>query len=351
MTARLVVCMGSGGVGKTTTAAALALAVARHGEKVCVVTIDPAKRLADALGVRGELSNEPSLVASFGGGELWAMMLDARQTFVDVIASTTSSPEQAERIHSNALFSSIARQLGGTQEYMAAEKLFQLHRDERFDVVIVDTPPSREALNFLGAPNSLVRFLDHRVYRTFLAPARGGLKIVSAALTPIFKAVTRLVGADVISDVIAFFAAFEGLDQGFRDRAESINAVLRDRATNYIVVTSPEAEPLREATFLIGELTRQHITISAFICNALTPDFGTPTAAELSESPRHAAIHHLLADRRSHEIARLDSLRGTLRAEVQVATVDLQPHDIASLDELTNIARSLEGIVMHGARE
>ena len=129
-----------------------------------------------------------------------------------------------------------------------------------------------------------MRFLDHRVYRTFLAPARGGLKIVSAALTPIFKAITRLVGAEVISDVIAFFAAFEGLDQGFRDRAESINAVLRDRATNYIVVTSPEAEPMREATFLIGELTRQHISISALICNALTPDFGTPTAPN-SQSP------------------------------------------------------------------
>jgi anion-transporting ArsA/GET3 family ATPase len=186
--AQLLVCMGSGGVGKTTTAAALALRAAQEGRKVCVVTIDPAKRLADALGVRGELSNEPSLVSNFGDGELWAMMLDARQTFVDLIALTSTSAEQAERIHNNALFSSIARQLGGTQEYMAAEKLFQLHRDDRFDLVIVDTPPSREALNFLGAPNTLVRFLDHRVYRTFLAPARGGLKIVSAALTPIFKA-------------------------------------------------------------------------------------------------------------------------------------------------------------------
>jgi anion-transporting ArsA/GET3 family ATPase len=347
--AQLLVCMGSGGVGKTTTAAALALRAAHEGRKVCVVTIDPAKRLADALGVRGELSNEPSLVSNFGDGELWAMMLDARQTFVDLIASTSTSAEQAERIHNNALFSSIARQLGGTQEYMAAEKLFQLHRDDRFDLVIVDTPPSREALNFLGAPNTLVRFLDHRVYRTFLAPARGGLKIVSAALTPIFKAVTRLVGADVITDVIGFFAAFEGLDQGFRDRAESINAVLRDRSTTYVVVTSPEAEPMREATFIIGELKRQNISLSAVICNAMTPDFGVATTNDYIASPRHAAVHQQLSERRSREVTRLDSLRETVGGDVKVATVDLMAHDVTSLDGLSTIASALEGIAERSA--
>ena len=351
MTGRLIVCMGSGGVGKTTTAAALAVSAAQKSERVCVVTIDPAKRLADALGVRGALSNEPTMVSSFGRGELWAMMLDARQTFVDLIAATTTSAEQAERIHGNALFSSITRQLGGTQEYMAAEKLFQLHQDDRFDLVIVDTPPSREALNFLGAPNTLVRFLDHRVYRTFLAPARGGLKIVSAALTPVFKAVTRLVGADVISDVIGFFAAFEGLDQGFRDRAESINAVLRDRATKYVVVTSPESEPMREAAFLVSELARQRIDIDALICNAMTPEFGSATPDELAAAPRHAALHQRLTDRRSSERARLDGLRNIVGADVKIAEIDLQAHDITSLDELSTIAQSLAGIVGQGARE
>ena len=343
--------MGSGGVGKTTTAAALALRAAQSGRKVCVVTIDPAKRLADALGVRGGLTNQPSLVTSVGGGELWAMMLDAHQTFVELVTSTSATTEQAERIRNNSLFTSVARQLGGTQEYMAAEKLFQLHRDERFDLVIVDTPPSREALNFLGAPNTLVRFLDHRIYRTFLAPARGGLKIVSAALTPVFKAVTRLVGADVISDVIGFFAAFEGLDQGFRDRAEAISRVLRDPATTYVVVTSPEAEPIREATFLCGELRRHGIGARSVICNAMTPDFGTPGADDATKCPRHANVHQLLADRREREVARLDGFRSVLAGDVTVTTVDLMEHDVTSLEGLSSIASRLGGIADDGHRE
>ena len=339
--ARLVVCMGSGGVGKTTMSAALAVAHARSGKRVCVVTIDPAKRLADALGVRGELTNEPTHVGTFGSGELWAMMLDAQRTFDELITSTSTSQEQAERIRNNALFASIARQLGGTQEYMAAEKLYQLDRDERFDVVVVDTPPSREALNFLGAPNTLVRFLDHRVYRTFLAPARGGLKIVSAALTPIFKAVTRLVGADVITDVTGFFAAFEGLDQGFRDRAQKVNALLRDPRTRYVVVTSPESEPIREARYIIDELASERVGVHAIVCNQMTPRRGDVSESETTVAPRHAAIHQTLVRKRHDEEQRLDKLRSTLTPGTIVAMVDLLGRDVSSLDALDVLAASL----------
>ena len=339
--ARLIVCMGSGGVGKTTMSAALAVAHARSGKRVCVVTIDPAKRLADALGVRGELTNEPTHVGTFGSGELWAMMLDAQRTFDELITSTSTSEEQAERIRDNALFASIARQLGGTQEYMAAEKLYQLDRDERFDVVVVDTPPSREALNFLGAPNTLVRFLDHRVYRTFLAPARGGLKIVSAALTPIFKAVTRLVGADVITDVTGFFAAFEGLDQGFRDRAQKVNALLRDPRTRYVVVTSPESEPIREARYIIDELASERVGVHAIVCNQMTPRRGDVSESEMTVAPRHAAIHQTLVRKRHDEEQRLDKLRSTLTPGTIVAMVDLLGRDVSSLDALDVLAASL----------
>ena len=339
--ARLIVCMGSGGVGKTTMSAALAVAHARSGKRVCVVTIDPAKRLADALGVRGELTNEPTHVGTFGLGELWAMMLDAQRTFDELITSTSTSQEQAERIRNNALFASIARQLGGTQEYMAAEKLYQLDRDERFDVVVVDTPPSREALNFLGAPNTLVKFLDHRVYRTFLAPARGGLKIVSAALTPIFKAVTRLVGADVITDVTGFFAAFEGLDQGFRDRAEKVNALLRDPRTRYVVVTSPESEPIREARYIIDELASERVGVHAIVCNQMTPRRGDVSESEMTVAPRHAAIHQTLVRKRHDEEQRLDELRSTLTPGTIVAMVDLLGRDVSSLDALDVLAASL----------
>ena len=339
--ARLIVCMGSGGVGKTTMSAALAVAHAKSGKRVCVVTIDPAKRLADALGVRGELTNEPTHVGTFGSGELWAMMLDAQRTFDELITSTSTSQEQAERIRNNALFASIARQLGGTQEYMAAEKLYQLDHDERFDVVVVDTPPSREALNFLGAPNTLVRFLDHRVYRTFLAPARGGLKIVSAALTPIFKAVTRLVGADVITDVTGFFAAFEGLDQGFRDRAQKVNALLRDPRTRYVVVTSPESEPIREARYIIDELASERVGVHAIVCNQMTPRRGDVSESELTVAPRHATIHQTLVRKRHDEEQRLDKLRSTLTPGTIVAMVDLLGRDVSSLDALDDLSASL----------
>lgn len=339
--ARLIVCMGSGGVGKTTMSAALAVAHAKSGKRVCVVTIDPAKRLADALGVRGELTNEPTHVGTFGSGELWAMMLDAQRTFDELITSTSTSQEQAERIRNNALFESIARQLGGTQEYMAAEKLYQLDRDERFDVVVVDTPPSREALNFLGAPNTLVRFLDHRVYRTFLAPARGGLRIVSAALTPIFKAVTRLVGADVITDVTGFFAAFEGLDQGFRDRAQKVNTLLRDTRTRYVVVTSPESEPIREARYIIDELASERVGVHAIVCNQMTPRRGDVSESEITAAPRHAAIHQTLVRKRHDEEQRLDELRSTLTPGTIVAIVDLLGRDVSSLDALDDLSASL----------
>ncbi len=339
--ARLIVCMGSGGVGKTTMSAALAVAHAKSGKRVCVVTIDPAKRLADALGVRGELTNEPTHVGTFGSGELWAMMLDAQRTFDEIITSTSTSEEQAERIRNNALFASIARQLGGTQEYMAAEKLYQLDRDERFEVVVVDTPPSREALNFLGAPNTLVRFLDHRVYRTFLAPARGGLKIVSAALTPIFKAVTRLVGADVITDITGFFAAFEGLDEGFRDRAQKVNALLRDPRTRYVVVTSPESEPIREARFIIDELASERVGVHAIVCNQMTPRRGDVSDSDLASAPRHAAVHRKLVRKRHDEEQRLDELRSTLTTGTIVAVVDLLNRDVSSLDALDDLAASL----------
>ena len=161
---RILVCCGSGGVGKTTTAAVLALEAARAGRRAVVVTIDPAKRLADALGLEG-LTGTPSRIEGDWPGELWALMLDTKSTFDDLVVENASSPEQGERILTNRFYRNISGALSGTQEYMAMEKLYELNQRTEFDLVVVDTPPTRNALDFIDAPRRLTRFLDHRLFR------------------------------------------------------------------------------------------------------------------------------------------------------------------------------------------
>src|SRR6478735_8922967 len=224
--ASVVVCCGSGGVGKTTVAAAIAVEAARRGRRVVVVTIDPARRLADALGLPEGLAATPQRIALDGApaatGELWAMMLDTAAAFDDVVRRYATSAEQAERIVANPFFQNIAGSLSGTQEYMASETLYLLHHDDRFDLVVVDTPPTRHALDFLEAPGVLARFLDHRLFKMMMLPAKRGMGIVNAATQPIMRAIGRVVGSDVLADAVAFFQAFGGMEGGFRRRAEEV---------------------------------------------------------------------------------------------------------------------------------
>jgi anion-transporting ArsA/GET3 family ATPase len=228
--AEVIVCCGSGGVGKTTTAAVIGLEAARGGRRAVVVTIDPARRLADALGLADGLAPEPQRIrlddVSDGSGELWAMMLDTAAAFDALVRRTAASERQAQRILENPFYRNISGALSGTQEYMAAETLHQLHGDERFDIVVVDTPPSRNALDFLEAPGVLARFLDHRVFRLLMLPARRGMSIVSAATQPLLRAIGRVVGSDVLADAVAFFQAFAGMETGFRQRAEDVIRLL-----------------------------------------------------------------------------------------------------------------------------
>ena len=185
---RIVVCTGSGGVGKTTTAAGLALHAARVGRKACVVTIDPAKRLADALGLEG-LTNTPAKIEGPWPGELWAMMLDTKSTFDALVTRNAASPEKAEAILANRFYRNISGALSGTQEYMAMEKLYELYESGGFDLIVVDTPPTRNALDFLDAPRRLTRFLDHRLYRMVTAPTRGLVKAVNMATQAFLRTV------------------------------------------------------------------------------------------------------------------------------------------------------------------
>lgn len=282
--ASVIVCCGSGGVGKTTVAAALGMEAAKRGRRVVVVTIDPARRLADALGLAGGLGSAPTRldVEADGGapqsGELWAMMLDTAAAFDDVVRRYAADDEQAERIITNAFFRNMATSLSGTQEYMAAETLYLLHHDERFDLVVVDTPPTRNALDFLDAPGVLARFLDHKLFRLMMLPARRGMQVVSVATQPLLRAIGRVVGSDVLADAVAFFQSFAGMETGFRERAEDVIALLRSDVTRFVIVASPQRETVDEAAWFDAQLDAKGITGVAGVANRVQPAFGDGTA-------------------------------------------------------------------------
>lgn len=344
---RIIVCCGSGGVGKTTTAAALAVQAADSGRKVVLITIDPAKRLADALGLSG-LTNDPAEIETSGQGQLWAMMLDARATFDSVIRQQARNEDQIRRILDNPFYNNIASRLSGSQEYMAAEKLYELFNDSRFDLVVVDTPPTREALDFLDAPQKLMSFLDHRVYRWLVAPARGGLKVLNLAAQPILRTLGRVIGADVLTDAVSFFQAFEGIENGFRQRAEAVQTLLRSPVTKYVVVSTPRQDAVSEAIYFTNQLDEAGIQVTGIILNRLQPTFGKATSAdalvlarqaEESGDRKNAALHHNVAHLRQLAEAELEAIAPLLRHTKQAVVARLfqrseDVHDLATIADL-----------------
>lgn len=357
--ASVVVCCGSGGVGKTTTAAAIALGAARRGRRAVVVTIDPAKRLADAFGLAGGLGNAPSPIDLSGldaPGELWAMMLDTRTTFDELVARYSSDEAQAQRILGNRFYGNISGALSGTQEYMAAEKLYELHNDERFDVVVVDTPPTRNALDFLQAPATLTRFLDHRLYRWLTAPARGGMKVLNVAAQPVLRTIGKVVGADVLADAIAFFQAFEGMEAGFRARAAEVMRLLESDDTSYVVVASPRHDTVDEATYFVRRLAETSLSVTAVVVNRVHPRFGpidTDEAlrrADLARSDGDAALAlswenlALLSQQADAE----DTTLGPLTTAVGDAVTARVPLRSSDVHDLVGIAAIAEDLDRHG---
>ena len=269
----IIVCCGSGGVGKTTTAAVVAIEGARLGRKTVVVTIDPAKRLADALGLQG-LTDTPSRIDGDWPGELWATMLDTKSTFDTLVMKHASDPEQGRRILANRFYRNISGALSGTQEYMAMEKLYELHEEDDFDLVVVDTPPTRHALDFLDAPRRLSRFLDHRLFRLLIAPGRGLAKAVNVAAQTFLRTVSRVVGGEVVEDAVAFFQAFEGMEEGFRQRAGRVNELLAAPGTAFVLVASPRRDTVDEAHFFADRLGEGGISVQGLIVNRVHPAFG-----------------------------------------------------------------------------
>lgn len=284
----IIVCCGSGGVGKTTTSAALALRAAERGRKVVVLTIDPARRLAQAMGIE-QLDNTPRPVAGVrpkrgrSGGSLDAMMLDMKRTFDEVVESQ-ASPEKARQILDNPFYVALSSSFAGTQEYMAMEKLGQLHRqaqaDGTYDLIVVDTPPSRSALDFLDAPERLSSFLDGRFIRLLLAPAKGPARLMTAGLSVVTNALTKVLGAQVLRDMQTFVAAFDTLFGGFRQRADQTFALLQADGTAFVVVAAPEPDALREAAYFVDRLTDDAMPLAGLVVNRVTPDTRTTLSAE-----------------------------------------------------------------------
>jgi anion-transporting ArsA/GET3 family ATPase len=271
----VIICCGSGGVGKTTVSATFALAAARAGRRSCVVTVDPARRLADSLGVQS-LPNTPTEVPGDWPGHLHALMLDTKGTFDDLIHRYSRTPDQAQGIMANRLYQNLAGALSGTQEYMAMEKLYELVDSGDFDVVVVDTPPTRNALDLLDAPRRLTRFLENRLFRALLLPTRISLKAVGVATQALLRTISKVAGAEIVQDAVGFFQAFEGMEEGFRTRAGAVRELLADPTTAYVLVTSARPDAITEATFFAEKLGERDVIPAALIVNRIQPRFGTP---------------------------------------------------------------------------
>jgi len=356
---RIVLCCGSGGVGKTTTSAALAVRAAEAGRRAVVLTIDPARRLAQSLGL-GELDNTPRPVLGLdatGGGRLDAMMLDMKRTFDEVVVAH-STPSQAAAILANPFYEALSTSFSGTQEYMAMEKLGQLHAaaeaDGRWDLIVVDTPPARSALDFLDAPEHLSMLLDGRFLRLLLAPARGPFRFMSAGLHLVSSAMTKVLGSQILADVRTFVTAFEALFGGFRQRAENTHALLSSAATTFVVVATAERDALREAAYFVDRLGEEQMPLSGLVVNrvqhsrlpvsaeralALAEDLtalGPAAAVEAEALRRHAARIRVVA-REDLLLGRFAAARPTV-AQTRVASL---PTDVSDLPSLRRVGALL----------
>lgn len=278
--AHILVTTGAGGVGKTTSAAAIGLAAAGLGRRTLVLTIDPARRLAQAMGLDG-LDDTPSQVPlddahSSGDGELWAMMLDMQTTFDRLIQRHAGSPAEAEAITSNRIYQQLSSTLSGTQEYMAMERLHELHEEGRFDLLVIDTPPTRSALDFLDAPRRMTSFLEGRLLKLLLKPGvsagRGIGRVVGAGATAFMRVAGRVTGMELLQDLADFFRDFEGMYDGFKQRAEEVLVLLRDPGSRFVVVTSADPPPLREARYFLERLEQEGLHAAGVVVNRVHPE-------------------------------------------------------------------------------
>ena len=348
---RVCICAGSGGVGKTTTSAAIAMGMAARGLKVVVVTIDPARRLATSLGLE-DLGNEPRRVEPerFAEhdlemkGELWAMMLDAKRTFDELIDRLAPDAATREEILSNRIYQELSSAVAGSQEFTAIAKLYELDREGGFDLIVLDTPPSRNALDFLDAPDRLTDFFEGRALKVFLRPTGLGMKIVGRGTGVVFGVLKRVTGIDLLQDLSVFFRALGGLVDGFRERAKQVKRLLGDPRTTFLLVTSPEREPVDEAIFFWSKLREAKMPFGGLVVNrvhhdalgeastedvlaALDGELDPKLAAKAAENLRD---YHVLAVRDRDSVARLAEQLNS-PATIEVPHLDDDVHDVEGL--------------------
>jgi len=352
----ICICAGSGGVGKTTTSAAIAAGMAARGLRVCVLTIDPAKRLADSLGLR-ELGNEatqvdPELFEQHGvemKGELWAMMLDAKATFDELVARQAPDEESRDRVLNNRIYQQISNALAGSQEYMAMEKLFELHTEGRFDLLVLDTPPTRNALDFLEAPRRLTQFIEGRSLRVFMKPTGLAAKVAGRGASVALSVFKRIVGFDLLADLAEFFNAFSGMVDGFQARAKRVNSLLADPHTCFLVVCGPQGEPINEAVYFHRKLVEAKMPFGGVIVNKVhypaerlrgdSADLEGTLTAKLGDDDlaqrvtENFADYQALAERDARNIEHLaKELRTT--GVIRVPYLDEDVHDLGGLAEI-----------------
>jgi len=345
---------------------------ARRGRNAVVVTIDPAKRLANTLGLES-LSNTAHEIerrrwdpaGEAHTGRLSALMLDTKSTFDQLVATYAADADQTQRILGNRFYRNVSTALSGTQEYMAMEKLYELHEQGGYDLIVVDTPPTRHALDFIDAPRRLTRLLDNRIFRLLMMPTRAYLRVASAAVQRFLRTVSKVVGTEVIDDVVAFFRAFEGMEEGFRDRATSVLALLAEPSSSFVIVSSPRRDAVEEAAFFAERLAESDIPVEGLIVNRVHPSFGdegvgglraraetivakktemarapgdgAASAARLASLYANLADFRQVAERERHHVAGVKARAG----RAAVAYVPFLSRDVYDFDALAEVGRYL----------
>ena len=336
----MVICAGSGGVGKTTTAAAVGLGLAEQGLKVAVVTIDPARRLANALGLQ-ELDNEPRRVELDAPGELWAMMLDAKRTFDQLIEHLAPDEKTRDEVLGNRIYQQLSSAVAGSQEFTAIAKLYELDRDGDFDVLVLDTPPSRNALDFLDAPGRLTGFFQGRTIRVFLRPAGISGRILGRGTGVVFGILQRVTGVDLLRDLSVFFRSLGGMIDGFTERAKRVGALLEDPATTFLIVTAPRHDPVEEAIFFHRKLREASMPFGGLVVNRVhqPPDdaLGAAVATELGPA---------LAERVSVATRELAALAARDAVNVQRLRDELGDPPTILVPELEDDVHDLDGLAL-----
>ncbi len=351
---RILVACGSGGVGKTTTAAALALRAARSGRRVLVCTIDPSRRLATSLGLN-QLSGRPRAIdlsrlapPPARGGALWAMVLDVKSTFDALVARYTPDAAARERILGNRFYRHVSAALAGSHEYMAMEKLLELSGDERWDLVVLDTPPTRHALDFLEAPERLMEFLDTSVLRWFLRPyfvaGRLTLKVATRTGAVALRMADRFLGLSFLQDLSEFFLAFESMYDGFKERATRVHAILRDPSSGFVMVAAPSPPALEEALYFHRRLTEKGMPFVAFVVNRVHTD---PAREIRSRRRGRAEVSPALAARLAETLREQQVLARAERRALARLEVDTRERAIL-VPELEQDVHDLRGLLEFG---